>query len=321
MKSGAFGVGVLCWLYLSSPAFPEVSAEEDYASWLSDDASMLSESPIKFEGIWASYELPHHTLVDQFREQPLESVEYHVATSLNELFYEKDVDLYSLFGKQSEDYKDGLLSNDFQLLDIDEPKFNSNSFELLFSDGYFDGGSDSLPTFKHAHYGFNPETLKEDSKLLVQRDQDVPESIKLPNKEPLAPDLPEVDDIDESINESESKSSEKSRADKTYKLPPQIAQPKRVAPLLTLFPLNDVPISHLSQWEVGLGTEFGNQTDTNILGDGFYTLKSQVKQSLSLDNLFVSKQTGFYLQAKTIKASRVVTTESTEKRPQSVVVT
>ena len=174
-------------------------------------------------------------------------------------------------------------------------------------------------TDAQAQFDFQSPSLFQsdsDSVLLSQRDgDDVPDSVNLPDKEPLAPDLP-VEESPEDSTPQESKSTDLEPStegqDKKYKLPPQVADPQRVQPLLTLFPLNDIPISHLSRWEVGLGTEFGNQTDTNVLGDGFYTIKSQVKQSLTIDNLFVSKQTGYYLQAKTIKANRSVTTELAE---------
>lgn len=144
-------------------------------------------------------------------------------------------------------------------------------------------------------------------------DGTVPDSINLPNQEPLSPDLPNAPpDLTEPPASKIPPQTPPVLPNPNYKLPPQIAQPERVAPFLTLFPLNDVPVTHLTKWQVGIGSEFGNQTDLNILGDGLYTLKSEVKQSLSIDNLFTSEQEGYYLQAKTIQVERIVSTESSE---------
>ncbi len=92
----------------------------------------------------------------------------------------------------------------------------------------------------------------------------------------------------------------------TYKYPPQVVKKERVPTSLTVLPLNDVPITHLTEWQLNAGVESGFQRSTNIPIEGLYTLNSKVKQSLTQDNVFTSEQSGQYLQVKTVLDRRTL---------------
>lgn len=91
-----------------------------------------------------------------------------------------------------------------------------------------------------------------------------------------------------------------------YIIKPQVAKKERVSPVLTSFSLNNLPVTHLTEWSLDTGVEFGLQRSTNFPIEGIYTLKSEVKQSITQDNVFTSEQTGHYLQLKTVPNERLI---------------
>jgi hypothetical protein len=66
-------------------------------------------------------------------------------------------------------------------------------------------------------------------------------------------------------------------------------------------------ISHLTQWEMTSGYNFGNSISSNLNVNGIYRLDSKIIQSLSNDNVFTSEQTGTYLQVQTVRTQRDLT--------------
>jgi hypothetical protein len=106
------------------------------------------------------------------------------------------------------------------------------------------------------------------------------------------------------------------KANAQYKIIPQVVSKKQIPPFFTAIPLNGTSISHLTEGEVSAGYEFGNGISENFLINGLYAIKSQIKQSISRDNVFVSDQTGLYLQLKTVPEHRTITI--TRIDPQTV---
>jgi hypothetical protein len=106
------------------------------------------------------------------------------------------------------------------------------------------------------------------------------------------------------------------KANAQYKIIPQVVNKNQIPPFFTVVPLNGTIVSHLTQSEVSAGYEFGNGISKNFLINGLYVIKSQIKQSISRDNVFVSDQTGLYLQLKTVPEYRTITI--TRIDPQTV---
>lgn len=101
-----------------------------------------------------------------------------------------------------------------------------------------------------------------------------------------------------------------------YIIPPKTASPEKLSPFTTTLPLNSVPISHLTQWELYSGTNFGDDINTSILGGGIVKLNGQVTESLTRDNIYTVDQKASYLQSQTVRETRKV--EVTSNDPQTL---
>jgi len=101
-----------------------------------------------------------------------------------------------------------------------------------------------------------------------------------------------------------------------YILPPQTADPEKLAPQTTTFPLNDTPISHLSEWELSVWEAFAETTDSPIFFNGTLKLDAEVIESLTRTNIYTVDQRGSYLQLRNLPRQRTVTTTTTE--PQTI---
>ncbi|MGD1911591.1 MAG: hypothetical protein ACFB2X_12230 [Rivularia sp. (in: cyanobacteria)] len=101
-----------------------------------------------------------------------------------------------------------------------------------------------------------------------------------------------------------------------YIIPPKIASPEKLSPLTTTLPLNAVPISHLTQWELYSGTNFGDDINTTILGGGIVKLNGQVTESLTRNNIYTVDQKASYLQSQTVRETRKV--EITSNHPHTL---
>ncbi|MGB3757378.1 MAG: hypothetical protein WBA07_13540 [Rivularia sp. (in: cyanobacteria)] len=101
-----------------------------------------------------------------------------------------------------------------------------------------------------------------------------------------------------------------------YILPPTIAAPEKIHPFTTTLPLNDVPISHLTEWEFYTGTTFGDDNNTSISAGGIVKLNGQVTESLTKNNIYTVDQKGSYLQLQRIRETRKI--ELTRNEPQTL---
>jgi hypothetical protein len=138
----------------------------------------------------------------------------------------------------------------------------------------------------------------------------------VPDLFPPSNQLLEEDPKPEEIQFSTEASEQILKANAQYKRIPQVVDKNQLLPFFTVFPLNGTLISHLTEGQVSAGYEFGNGLNDNFLINGLYAIKSQVKQSISQDNVFVSDQTGLYLQLQTVPENRTITL--TRIDPQTV---
>ncbi|WP_157229334.1 hypothetical protein [Rivularia sp. PCC 7116] len=105
---------------------------------------------------------------------------------------------------------------------------------------------------------------------------------------------------------SEQKPSKASNLNSDYISPPTIAAPEKIHPFTTTLPLNGVPISHLTEWELYAGTTFGDDTNTSISAGGILKLDGKVIESLTKDNVYTVDQKGSYLQLQRIRETRQI---------------
>ena len=78
-------------------------------------------------------------------------------------------------------------------------------------------------------------------------------------------------------------------------------------------PLNNVPINHLTNWEILGNSTFGENLEQDLGFNGILKLHSQVKESLSRDNIFQTDQIGTYLQLQTVRNQREISTTAVGK--------
>ncbi|PHV63271.1 hypothetical protein [Cyanobacterium aponinum] len=104
--------------------------------------------------------------------------------------------------------------------------------------------------------------------------------------------------------------------DPNYRIPPRIVPKDKVSQETTSFSLNGVAVSHLTEWQILGGSTFGDNINYQPSFNSIFTLSSQVEESLSNDNIFVRKHTGSYLQVRTIRSKKTITT--TTKIPQTL---
>ncbi|BAY86676.1 hypothetical protein NIES267_61870 [Calothrix parasitica NIES-267] len=102
----------------------------------------------------------------------------------------------------------------------------------------------------------------------------------------------------------------------TYILPPTVAAPEKIHPFTTTLPLNDVPISHLTDWELYTSSTFGDDNNTSISAGGILKLSGQVTESVTQNNIYTVDQKGSYLQLQRIRQNRKV--ELTRNEPQTI---
>ncbi|MBV6626022.1 MAG: hypothetical protein KI793_24335 [Rivularia sp. (in: Bacteria)] len=109
------------------------------------------------------------------------------------------------------------------------------------------------------------------------------------------------------ISPTQEKPSKKSKASNSiYINPPKIAAPEKIHPFTTTLPLNGIPISHLTEWELYGGTTFGDNTNTSISAGGIVKLDGKIIESLTKDNIYTVDQQGSYLQLQRIRETRKV---------------
>ncbi len=104
--------------------------------------------------------------------------------------------------------------------------------------------------------------------------------------------------------------------DPNYIIPPRIAPDEKISPVTTTLPLNDIPISHLTEWQFSSFQTFADTTDNDIFFNGTLKLHSQIIESLTRNNVDTVDQKGTYFQLRTIPLERKVTTRTIE--PQTL---
>lgn len=112
------------------------------------------------------------------------------------------------------------------------------------------------------------------------------------------------------------KLSEETKINSNYLISPKEADSDEIHPLTTTLPLNNVPISHLTEWEFYNGSNFGDDISTDISGGAILKINGQITESLTTDNVYTVDQKGSYLQLQTVRESRQVTITNNE--PQSL---
>lgn len=96
--------------------------------------------------------------------------------------------------------------------------------------------------------------------------------------------------------------------DNKFKKSPRQIPKKSANPFATTIPLNDVFISHLTEWEIVGGYNFGDSINNNYQFDAIVNLGSKIEQSLTKDNLFTIDQRGSYLQTRNVTNKREIIT-------------
>ncbi|MDZ8223579.1 hypothetical protein [Nostoc sp. ChiVER01] len=104
--------------------------------------------------------------------------------------------------------------------------------------------------------------------------------------------------------------------DPNYKIPPRIAPNERINPFTTTLPLNGIPISHLTKWELFGGSGFGDDRNVTFDVNGIFKLNSRIQENLTRNNIYTVDQKGTYLQLQTVRQSRKVTV--LKKEPQTL---
>lgn len=101
-----------------------------------------------------------------------------------------------------------------------------------------------------------------------------------------------------------------------YLIPPQVAPDEKLNPFTTTLPLNEMPISHLTEWQFSGFKIFSYTTESDIFLNGIVKIEDRVIESLSRTNIYQVDQQGTYLQVRTVPIERTITTTTTE--PQTM---
>ncbi|MGB3641802.1 MAG: hypothetical protein WBA39_30130, partial [Rivularia sp. (in: cyanobacteria)] len=107
-----------------------------------------------------------------------------------------------------------------------------------------------------------------------------------------------------------------SEVNSEYIISPTIAPKEKIHPFTTTLPLNDIPISHLTEWEFYTGATFGDNTNISISAGGIVKVDGRIIESLTKDNVYTVDQKGSYLQLQRIRETRKI--ELTRNEPQTM---
>ncbi|NCJ05523.1 hypothetical protein GS597_03170 [Synechococcales cyanobacterium C] len=91
----------------------------------------------------------------------------------------------------------------------------------------------------------------------------------------------------------------------------QPSDPDSVSPISTTLPLNGATITHRTQWELEPGVNFGTDRSTNPNINALVRLHGQVREGIQ-DNVLIQDQRASYLQLRTFRREREVTTTTIE---------
>ncbi|SKB11542.1 conserved exported hypothetical protein [Planktothrix sp. PCC 11201] len=104
--------------------------------------------------------------------------------------------------------------------------------------------------------------------------------------------------------------------DPNYIIPPRIDPKEKINPGTTTLPLNDIPISHLTEWQLSALQAFAETTNSDIFFNGTLKIQNRVIESLTRDNIYTVDQKGSYFQLRTVPLERTITTTTIE--PQTM---
>lgn len=104
--------------------------------------------------------------------------------------------------------------------------------------------------------------------------------------------------------------------DPKYIIPPRLAPEEKVHPFTTTLPLNETPISHLSEGEFSVGYTLANTLESDISFNGILELDTEIVESVTRTNIYTVDQNSTYLQVRTVPYQRKVTTTTTD--PQTL---
>lgn len=134
--------------------------------------------------------------------------------------------------------------------------------------------------------------------------------------EPLSQNLsPEPNSKQPELNKNP-KSSTNTSPDPNYIISPRIAPNEKINPGTTTLPLNEIPISHLTQWQLSALQAFAETTNSALFFNGILQIHAQVIESLTRNNVYTVDQKGSYLQLRTVPLERTITTTTIE--PQTM---
>lgn len=105
--------------------------------------------------------------------------------------------------------------------------------------------------------------------------------------------------------------------DPNYINPPTRADRQKVNPFTTRLSLNDLTITHLTDWEVSGSLIGGEGTSSSPNFNALFTLNSEIFESLRRDRVFTVDQRGEYLHLRTVLNFRSVTT--TQLTPVTII--
>ncbi len=151
---------------------------------------------------------------------------------------------------------------------------------------------------------FNQGAITDQTPVHTLEDADILESVDSNDTHSSVAELsaaPEKESQD-------TKDSETKIEDPEYLIPPRIISDSAADPFATTVPLNNVPISHLTEWEIASGFTFGDDISNNSQFNGTLSLNSQIEQSITKDNVFTIDREGSYLQLRDVRTEREVTT-------------
>ncbi|MCL2923548.1 MAG: hypothetical protein MGF17_02690 [Trichodesmium sp. MAG_R04] len=105
-------------------------------------------------------------------------------------------------------------------------------------------------------------------------------------------------------------------SDPNYIIPPHIVPDEEVKTFTTSLPLNNIPISHLTQFLFSGYQTFAHTTNNDTFLHATLKLYGRVIESLTHDNIYIVDQKGIYIQLETVPSDRKVSTTRIE--PQTL---
>ena len=89
------------------------------------------------------------------------------------------------------------------------------------------------------------------------------------------------------------------------------SDPDKIDPFATTIPINNIPITHLTQWQIQVGQLLGEATSSSPDFSGIVRISSDVSTEINENRVFIVEQRGQYLQLGTVTDKRTVTTTKT----------